>query len=98
MGPPNGRTTGTANNAARTTPAEKGAAEPMIPKEARLSLFPIVMLLESAAKRQLRWACLGHLSEQNNTPELALRTHRRVLGTAFQLVVASRYKAGDVCW
>ncbi len=54
------------------------------------------LLLQSVAKGQLRWACLGHLSEQNNTPELALRTHRQVLGTSFPLVVASRYHASDV--
>jgi phosphoribosyl 1,2-cyclic phosphodiesterase len=53
-------------------------------------------LLSSVATGRLRWACLGHLSEQNNTPELALRTHRRVLGTGFPLLVASRYNAGHV--
>jgi phosphoribosyl 1,2-cyclic phosphodiesterase len=53
-------------------------------------------LLSSVSKGQLRWACLGHLSEQNNTPELALRTHRRVLGTSFPLLVASRYHAGEI--
>ncbi len=31
-------------------------------------------LLSSVTKGQLRWACLGHLSEQNKTPELALRS------------------------
>ena len=61
-----------------------------------LSNLEAATLLGSVAKDQLRWACLGHLSEQNNTPELALRTHRRVLGTAFPLVVANRYHAGDV--
>jgi phosphoribosyl 1,2-cyclic phosphodiesterase len=61
-----------------------------------LSNLEAASLLNSVAKGQLRWACLGHLSEQNNTPELALRTHRRVLGTSFPLLVASRYHAGDV--
>jgi phosphoribosyl 1,2-cyclic phosphodiesterase len=57
------------------------------------------LLARSAAPR-LRWACLAHLSEQNNEPALALRTHRRVLGETrardLSLVVASRYRVGDV--
>jgi phosphoribosyl 1,2-cyclic phosphodiesterase len=61
-----------------------------------LSNLEAAGLLSSVAKGQLRWACLGHLSEQNNTPELAQRTHRQVLGTGFPLLVASRYHAGDV--
>ena len=39
VGPPNGGTTGTGINAASTPPAEKGAAEPMIPQKAPLSPF-----------------------------------------------------------
>lgn len=42
---------------------------------------------------RLRWACLAHLSEQNNAPGLALETHRRRLGPEFALHVASRYHA-----
>lgn len=42
---------------------------------------------------RLRWACLGHLSEQNNRPALALRVHRRILGRRLPLHVASRYHA-----
>lgn len=60
-----------------------------------LSNLEAAALLGSVPKSQLRWACLGHLSEQNNTPELALRTHRRVLGTSLPLVVASRYHTTD---
>lgn len=50
-------------------------------------------LLATAAGTRLQWACLGHLSEQNNRPELALATHRKVLGPKFPLSVASRYRA-----
>jgi hypothetical protein len=53
-------------------------------------------LLKPVAKGKIRWACLGHLSEQNNLPDLAIRTHRHVLGSCFPLVVASRYEAGKV--
>jgi phosphoribosyl 1,2-cyclic phosphodiesterase len=57
-------------------------------------------LLASCAAGRLRWACLAHLSEQNNQPALALRTHRRILGESgtgnLPLLVASRYRVGDV--
>lgn len=38
----------------------------------------------------LKWACLSHLSANNNDPGLALRTHRRVLGPGLPLYAASR--------
>lgn len=46
----------------------------------------------------LDWACLAHLSEQNNTPECALQTHRRLLGNSgrTELFVASRYHVGEI--
>lgn len=44
---------------------------------------------------RLRWACLAHLSEENNRPALALTTCQRLLGTALPLHVASRYTASD---
>ncbi len=49
------------------------------------------LLCRSAGKR-LRWVCLSHLSEQNNTPSLALETHRDLLGNRFALHTASRYE------
>ena len=33
--------------------------------------------LLSMAGLRLKWVCLGHLSAQNNRPELALRAHAR---------------------
>jgi phosphoribosyl 1,2-cyclic phosphodiesterase len=45
---------------------------------------------------RLKWACLAHLSEQNNDPELALRTHRRIVNSNLKLCTASRYKASGV--
>ncbi len=53
-------------------------------------------LLSGAVGRRLRWACLAHLSEENNRPELALQAHRRVLGRHLALCVASRYEVGPV--
>jgi phosphoribosyl 1,2-cyclic phosphodiesterase len=53
-------------------------------------------LLAGAADGRLQWACLAHLSEENNSPEVALRTHREVLGTELPLHVASRYKVSEI--
>ncbi len=53
-------------------------------------------LLRSAARERLAWACLGHLSEQNNCPDLALRAHRDLLGDDLPLVVADRYQVGEL--
>lgn len=53
-------------------------------------------LLRAAIDGRLSWACLAHLSEQNNDPELALRTHRGILGKRLPLYVASRYEASEL--
>lgn len=50
-------------------------------------------LMGACAGPRLRWACLAHLSEVNNEPALALRTHRRVWAKGFPLHVADRYCA-----
>ncbi|MFO8073604.1 MAG: MBL fold metallo-hydrolase [Polyangia bacterium] len=47
-------------------------------------------LLASAGER-LRWACLAHLSEENNTPATALATCREAVGRRLELHVAGRY-------
>lgn len=48
-------------------------------------------LVASHASSRLRWVCLAHLSQENNTPERALETHRRVLGGALPLYLAPRH-------
>jgi phosphoribosyl 1,2-cyclic phosphodiesterase len=53
-------------------------------------------LLNAAADGRLQWACLAHLSEENNAPETALQTHRDILGNRLGLCVASRYEASEV--
>ena len=40
----------------------------------------------------LKWACLSHLSEKNNNPGLALRTHREILGSNLTFYTASRHR------
>lgn len=49
------------------------------------------LLRRAAAGGKLKWACLAHLSEQNNHPDVALRTHRRVVPPGLVLHTASRY-------
>jgi len=53
-------------------------------------------LLEKAASSRLQWACLAHLSDENNVPQVALQTHRQVLGEAFPLSCADRQAAGEL--
>ena len=53
-------------------------------------------LLRKASRRRLRWACLGHLSEENSTPHPATKAHRSIVGAALPLHVAGRYAATDV--
>jgi phosphoribosyl 1,2-cyclic phosphodiesterase len=53
-------------------------------------------LLRTVASQRMKWICLGHLSHENNTPNLALETHRGVLGTRVPLYVATRYEASGV--
>ena len=52
--------------------------------------------LLSSAGSKLKWACLAHLSGDNNDPELAVETYRGALGRQLPLFVASRYAATDV--
>ena len=63
-----------------------------------LSNLEAAQLLRDAveAAGRLRWACLAHLSEENNTPTLALKTSRAVLGEKLPVFAASRYEASDV--
>lgn len=54
------------------------------------------LLLKQSKSSRLKWACLCHLSEENNEPERARETHRRILGNDFPVYVASRYDASDI--
>ncbi len=48
--------------------------------------------LLAAHGQRLTWACLAHLSEENNDPDLALDTHRGIVGKKLTLHVATRYR------
>ncbi|NLX57145.1 MAG: MBL fold metallo-hydrolase [Planctomycetaceae bacterium] len=61
-----------------------------------LSNLDAAGLLQRAFQSRLRWACLGHLSEYNNHPAVALQTHRAVLGERCLLRLASRHMPSDM--
>jgi phosphoribosyl 1,2-cyclic phosphodiesterase len=61
-----------------------------------ISNFEAAELLNTAASKRMKWACLGHLSEDTNTPELALATHRKILGDRLPLFVATRYEVSEL--
>ena len=48
------------------------------------------------AGSQLKWACLAHLSECNNSPEVALRTHLNISGGRITFHTASRHMASEI--
>lgn len=52
-------------------------------------------LLRAADCGRLQWACLAHLSAENNHPHVALAAHRQLLGEQLPLVVASRTAASE---
>ncbi len=54
------------------------------------------LLSRAAMFRRLKWACLCHLSEENNQPELALETLRNCVDRSVTIHVASRYDVSDV--
>ncbi|MGE5174115.1 MAG: MBL fold metallo-hydrolase [Betaproteobacteria bacterium] len=54
------------------------------------------VLLRASAGNRLQWACLAHLSEQNNHPDVALRTHREVMSDTLTLYVADRHQASGI--
>jgi phosphoribosyl 1,2-cyclic phosphodiesterase len=60
-----------------------------------LSNFESAELLHVAGDR-LQWACLAHLSDENNDPDLAVDTHRGMIGGQLPVCVASRYEATHV--
>jgi phosphoribosyl 1,2-cyclic phosphodiesterase len=62
-------------------------------KRGHISNRDAAELLKACDANQLQWACLGHLSAKNNSPEVALATHRELHGDRFHLFCADRYGA-----
>ncbi|WP_153559117.1 MBL fold metallo-hydrolase [Roseimaritima sediminicola] len=59
-------------------------------KRGHLSNDEASKLLDTCDASKLQWACLGHLSAHNNSPEVALATHRQRLGDRFPIFCADR--------
>ena len=53
-------------------------------------------LLKVANTDRLKWACLCHLSEENNDPNRAREIHQQILGDDLTIHVADRYGSSDV--
>jgi phosphoribosyl 1,2-cyclic phosphodiesterase len=60
-----------------------------------LSNLEAAKLIKTAGKK-LRWACLGHISKENNTHDVVLDTHREILGSKFPLSIATRYETSEI--
>jgi phosphoribosyl 1,2-cyclic phosphodiesterase len=54
------------------------------------------ILRRASEAKRLKWACLSHLSEQNNHPDVALKTHRRFGAEDIILYTADRYTVSDI--
>ena len=61
-----------------------------------LSNEDAALLLREANTDRLQWACLCHLSEENNCPQRARDTHQRIVGNELTIHVADRYGTSDV--
>ena len=61
-----------------------------------LSNLDSAMLLKEHCNGRLKWACLCHLSEENNQPELARQTHLQILGETIPIHVAWRDRVSDL--
>jgi phosphoribosyl 1,2-cyclic phosphodiesterase len=61
-----------------------------------ISNFEAAEVLRSSASKRMKWACLAHLSKDNNTPALAVTTHQQIVGKRLPILVATRYEASEV--
>jgi phosphoribosyl 1,2-cyclic phosphodiesterase len=59
-------------------------------KRGHISNDDAAQLLDECNAGQLQWVCLGHLSAHNNSPEVALATHRERYGDRFAMFCADR--------
>jgi hypothetical protein len=62
-------------------------------KRGHISNKDAAELLNACDAGKLQWACLGHLSAQNNSHEVALATHRKRIGDRFPIFCANRDRA-----
>jgi len=64
-------------------------------RHGHLSNTEAAKLVRSSADR-LQWVAIGHLSEHNNDPELALETHRKHVGKLLPIYHAPRHGVGEI--
>lgn len=62
--------------------------------DGHLSNIDCARLLQAGTK--LKWACLSHISNNNNSPETALETNRRISGDGIPLYTADRYVSSGI--
>jgi phosphoribosyl 1,2-cyclic phosphodiesterase len=77
----------------------KGSYPPFLKKriegpEGHISNKEAAQLL--LAGKRLKWACLAHLSKNNNHPTVALETHRKIVPGDLTLYAASRHSCSDI--
>ena len=61
-----------------------------------LSNVDSARLLHQSGTDRLQWVCLCHLSEENNSPDTAVRIHQNWLGEEYPIYVARRREVSDV--
>ena len=61
-----------------------------------LSNHDAAMLLRDHSNGRLKWACLCHLSNENNDPELAMQTHTKILEGRIPIHMAWRDRVGEL--
>ncbi len=61
-----------------------------------LSNHEAAQLLHDAGLARLQWVAIAHLSEHNNTPQLAVDTHRHYLGRKLPIHVAGRHEPSSL--
>jgi phosphoribosyl 1,2-cyclic phosphodiesterase len=66
------------------------------PKGHLSNLEAAELLCRASREKRLQWACLAHLSEENNTPDVALKTHREIATDDLTLYVAHRYQSTKI--
>jgi phosphoribosyl 1,2-cyclic phosphodiesterase len=74
----------------RTGPYPQRLKDRIAGKRGHISNHDAAQLLDKCDSRQLQWVCLGHLSAHNNSPEVAIETHRERHGDRFSLFCADR--------
>ena len=75
-------------------PYPRAVKRRIVSDRGHLSNIEAAELIASRADGKLQWVALAHLSEVNNTPALAVRTHLRIAGRARAVHVAGRSGPG----